>query len=252
VGWTDKSGERPLAGSAPQARWRGSGPTHGGAVAADDPGRAQRSDSEVITVRAKPTHPRGAARLARILGLDRNPLRRTSDRAEAWIRIGVLAAFLVAGPLAAVGAGHWAYHPAITAARAQAGPRHSVRAVLPQSAPPSVPTPAGAGGQAWVRAPWLDPGASPRTGTVLVPIGSAAGSVVTVRPDTSGQPAAAPPRPRQLASETGLFVVLTLVLVALALLTVLRLIQRLLNRRRLAAWGAAWSAIEPQWTRRVP
>jgi hypothetical protein len=42
--------------------------------------------------------PRGRKRLARALGLDGNPLRRATDRAEAWIRIGLVAVFLVAGP----------------------------------------------------------------------------------------------------------------------------------------------------------
>ena len=35
--------------------------------------------------------PRGLTRLARSLGLDRNPLRRATDWAEAWIRVGLLA-----------------------------------------------------------------------------------------------------------------------------------------------------------------
>ena len=118
-------------------------------------------------MRAIPARPRGTARLARSLGLDGNPLRRASDRAEAWIRIGVLAAFLVAGPQAATGAVHLVHHCGIT-------------------------------GQ-------------------TVPVTA-----------------------------------LTLVLVALALLTVLRLIRRLLDRRRLAAWDAAWSTIGPHWTGRAP
>ena len=165
-------------------------------------------------MRAIPTRPRGAARLARILGLDGNPLRRANDRAEAWIRIGLLAAFLVAGPLAAVGAGHWAYHSGISAVRAEVGPRHSVRTVLLPPASPAYLAPAGRG-----------------------------------VPDTSGQPATAAPQPGQTALVA---VLMTLVLVALALLVVLRLTQRLLNRRRLAAWGAAWSATAPQWTGRAP
>ena len=64
--------------------------------------------------------PRGLTRLARALGLDRNPLRRATDRAEAWIRVGLLAVFLIAGPMAALDAGDWAYHEGITAARAPA------------------------------------------------------------------------------------------------------------------------------------
>jgi hypothetical protein len=39
---------------------------------------------------------------------------------------------------------------------------------------------------------------------------------------------------------------------ALSLLTALLLAQRLADRRRLAAWDAAWSTVGPQWTRRRP
>jgi uncharacterized membrane protein YidH (DUF202 family) len=66
-----------------------------------------------------PGRPRGSTRLARALGLDRNPLRRASDRAEAWIRVGLLGVFLIAGPMAALGVGGWAYHAGISAARGQ-------------------------------------------------------------------------------------------------------------------------------------
>ena len=66
-------------------------------------------------------------RLARALGLDRNPLRRATDRAEAWIRIGLLAVFLIAGPMAALGAGHWAYHTGITADEVPAGAAHRIK-----------------------------------------------------------------------------------------------------------------------------
>jgi hypothetical protein len=57
-----------------------------------------------------PGRPRGRTRLARALGLDGNPLCRASDRAEAWIRAGLIAVFLIVGPLAALGVGAWAYH----------------------------------------------------------------------------------------------------------------------------------------------
>jgi hypothetical protein len=59
-------------------------------------------------------------RLARALGLDRSPLRRASDRAEAWIRVGLLAVLLIVGPMAAGAAGAWADHAGITGTRVQA------------------------------------------------------------------------------------------------------------------------------------
>ena len=77
-------------------------------------------------------------RLARALGLDRSPLRRASDRAEAWIRIGLLAVFLIAGPIAALSTGGWAYRAGITAASVQPVPSHPVSAtVLRPSLAPS-------------------------------------------------------------------------------------------------------------------
>ena len=46
--------------------------------------------------------------------------------------------------------------------------------------------------------------------------------------------------------------VVTLVLIALALLAAQRLTLALLTRRRLASWGAAWSRVGPQWSRGRP
>jgi len=102
------------------------------------------------------------ASLVSALALDGNPLRRASDRAEAWIRAGLLVVFLAAGPIAALAVGQ-----------------------LGESASAAVPA-------------------------------SAA----------------------------------TLAVTALALLIVLRLIQRFLGRRRLDAWEAAWREIGPRWTGR--
>ena len=82
-------------------------------------------------MRTVPGRPYLTARLSRALGLDGNPLRRASDRAEAWIRAGLLAVFLTVGPVAAIAAGHWASHAGVPRASAQA---HAVRAVLLQPA----------------------------------------------------------------------------------------------------------------------
>jgi hypothetical protein len=165
-------------------------------------------------MKTRPGRPRGLARLARALGLDRNPLRRATDRAEAWIRIGLLAVFLIAGPMAALGAGHWAYHEGITAARVPAVPAHRVNPTALQQAPTITELPrVGQGGRAGAR--WEGTGPSARTGEVLA-------------------------------------AVMTLAAIALTLLAVLRLVVALLSRRRLAAWDTAWSRIGPQWSKRRP
>ena len=165
-------------------------------------------------MKTRPGRPRGLTRLARALGLDRNPLRRASDRAEAWIRVGLLAVFLIAGPMAALGAGHWAYHAGITAARVPAAPAHRVKPAALQQAPTITDLPrVGQGVRAWARGEGTGPSA--RTGEVLA-------------------------------------AVMTLAAMALALLAALRLTLAFLTRRRLAAWETAWSRVGPQWSKRRP
>ena len=78
-------------------------------------------------MRTMPGRQRGITRLTGALGLDRNPLRRASDRAEAWIRVGLLTVFLIAGPMTALAAGGWAYHAGISAARSSLRRRHMSR-----------------------------------------------------------------------------------------------------------------------------
>ncbi len=80
------------------------------------------------------------------------------------------------------------------------------------------------------------------------PAGAPAGTAVTVWVNASGQVTAAPhPGPADAAV---LAAVMTLAVMALMLLIALRLIQRLLDWRRMAAWEAAWRAIGPRWTGR--
>jgi hypothetical protein len=96
-------------------------------------------------VTAIPSRSPRTTRLARALGLDGNLLRPATDRAMAWTRVGMAAAFLTGGPLAAISAGHWTYHAGTAEARAQAADRHNARAVLLQPTPPrsARPEPAG-------------------------------------------------------------------------------------------------------------
>ena len=171
------------------------------------------SDGE--TMKTRTGRPRGLTRLARALGLDRNPLRRATDRAEAWIRVGLLAVFLIAGPMAALGAGHWAYHAGTTAARVPAAPAHRVKPAALQQAPTITDLPRVGQGGRRAGAPGEGTGPSARTGEVLA-------------------------------------AVMTLAAMALALLAVLRLALAFLSRRRLAAWETAWSRVGPQWSKRRP
>ena len=72
---------------------------------------------------------------------------------------------------------------------------------------------------------------------------------MTVWVNASGQVTGAP-QSGDAADAAVLAAVMTLAVMALVLLIALRLIQRLLDWRRMAAWEAAWRAIGPRWTGR--
>jgi hypothetical protein len=160
-------------------------------------------------MKTTPGRPRRRTRLARALGLDGNPLRRASDRAEAWLRIGLLAVFLLAAPVAAPAAGAWAHQAAVTAGPVEASPAYHLKTGASQSASASS---------------YLDQPGQARAGT-------------------RWQSAAASAR-----ADAVLAVIMTLAFMALALLAALRIIRVFLTRRRLAAWAAAWSKVGPQWS----
>jgi hypothetical protein len=158
-------------------------------------------------------------RAVRRLGLDRNPLRRSSDRIEAGLLCGMIVAFAVLAPLTAVKASQW-----VTATGAR-----EVRTEQTTQSPtaPSMPsrvTPYKAAGY------------------VSMP----EGALIPVRVPTKGTPLTM----AQVRSRAQLAVVVAPVALALVMALVFWIIRRMLDRRRMAAWGLAWSVIGPQWSRR--
>lgn len=134
---------------------------------------------------------RWLGRMTRGLRPDRNPLRRTADRAESFVLAGLLAAFLAGAPFAAQSAGHWAHGIVHQAEKANQASAYRVLAVTLRSSP--------AGGadaryaESQVPARWTAPGGSPRTGQIFVPGGTAAGSTIGLDGQVRGpgQPSAA-------------------------------------------------------------
>ncbi len=186
-----------------------------------------------------------AVRAVRGLWPDRNPLRRTLDRAEAAVVSALAVAFLAGAPVAAVGAEHAAFGVAVRTAYAQRS-WHRIPAVLLASAPASW------GGKygSWVRARWAVPGGRRRTGTVSVSWGAKAGSTVMVWVDASGRLTGPPLRLSQARGQAVLAAVVAPIVLGLLLLCVGGLAHLALGRRRMAAWDFDWQITEPQWTRR--
>jgi F0F1-type ATP synthase membrane subunit c/vacuolar-type H+-ATPase subunit K len=190
--------------------------------------------------------------LARKIGLDANPLRRRSDRAEAWIRLGLVLIFLAASPLAAVGLGNLTNAASMSAARAQAASERQVPAVLVKKVSRATDNPLyGSSQLVWARAQWTAPDGQRRTGEVPAPVGSQAGHKEIIWVDSSGQLVYPPIGQGQIASRVIAVVALTPAALGALLMITLWLIRRFLDRRRITNWAAEWSAVEPQWTKRL-
>jgi hypothetical protein len=111
------------------------------------------------TARSSPTIRR--IRRSRMLGWDRNPLRRRIDRVEAAAAAGLIAVFLISAPVLGAAAGHWSNSAAMREQRAEMAWRLVPATVQDNAQIPSGP--AGHGlddgtldGAGWAGAPRLD------------------------------------------------------------------------------------------------
>src|SRR5215467_314431 len=132
-----------------------------------------------------------ARRLARRLGLDANPLRRSTDKIGTWLTAQLLVAFLVGAPLLAIAAFTWADHAGAAEQRAERSWRE-VPAVLLRAAPGPNSFAGGAFGYTWVPARWTAPDGRLRAGEIPVSAGLAAGRTVPLWVDATGMPADVP------------------------------------------------------------
>jgi len=185
------------------------------------------------------------AGIARHLALDQNPLRRRADRLETCIMAGLLAAFLAGAPVVAVAASSWAHAGNLRQQRAERS-WHQVPAVLLHAAPRQPAFRQTSALTVWARARWTPPGGRARAGQVPAPPGSR----LLVWADRSGPLAGGPLTSDVITARVIAAVMLAVAGLALVLHGLARAARRLLDRRRLAAWEAAWTTIGPQWTRR--
>ncbi|WP_432119490.1 Rv1733c family protein [Streptomyces sp. bgisy032] len=174
-----------------------------------------------------------------------NPLRRTSDRVESWLR-GVLMLLLAVGlPVAALSAGTTAYESSLRTVRAQAAERQEVTARLTSDID-GVTT----NGKRGAEVRWTDADGTERTGSTLVEPGTAEGAAVRVWVDRDGG-LTSPPMNGFDASFAGWFVGgMAAAGVAVAYAAARAGACHLLDRRRYAQWAAEWDVVEPRWSGR--
>jgi hypothetical protein len=188
------------------------------------------------------------ARLLRGRRLDRNPLRRGSDRAETIVLGALLAAFLAAAPFIVHVAGSWAHASAVRDAQAQRASLVQVTATLSRAAP--VLSSYGSASDFAVEARWRPPDGRVQTGELLVTADMAAGRSTRIWVDRTGRLTDPPLSQDEVTGRVQLAAGMAIGGLAGVLFMVAWLVRRGIDRRRMAAWDADWLANGPRWSPR--
>jgi hypothetical protein len=185
-------------------------------------------------------------RRSRVLGWDRNPVRRRIDRIEAGLLAGLFAVLLIGAPVLAGVAGRGVRAAGLRQQRAEAGWR-PVRAIVQRGVAP--------GDLRWaagtVREParWTAPDGQPRSGWIAVRPGAVAGSRSRVWVNRRGSLTGPPLRRAQLRDRISVARALTAAGLGVLLVFVAGAGRHLLRQRRLTGWEREWRAVEPRWTK---
>ncbi|MEF9881382.1 Rv1733c family protein [Streptomyces sp. P9-A4] len=185
-----------------------------------------------------------------------NPLRRSTDLAEAWVAFVAAALLCVLVPLTGWAAGASANGSLQRAARTQQEQRAptTARVVRAADRPATGGRTAEAAGEDRLRrsvvAQWTAPDGSTRTGTVSTARRrSAPGSTFPLWTDRSGQPVAAPMNADAARAHAVVAGLTAALLAGLLVETVRRLAVRRLVLTRYARLDRAWAATGPDWGR---
>jgi hypothetical protein len=174
-----------------------------------------------------------------MLGWDRNPLRRRTDRVEAAMIAGPIAVFLISAP-ALTAAGHWIGAAGMQQQRAEAAWRP-----VPATVQGQIPS----GPAAWMLARWTAPDGQPRSGWIPASLADAADRSAQVWVTRTGALTGPPVRHSQIQGRIAIADLVTVLGLGLILCLAGGTGRVLLTRRRLADWNRAWRVAEPRWTR---
>jgi hypothetical protein len=186
--------------------------------------------------------------------LGSGPLKRRSDRLQMMARLVVVLAFLAAPPLAVLAATKTATHLE-ELATTQAAERQRTTALTVEDAPTStsVGSPDSVA-RARVATParWTTPSGADRTGNVLVPAGTPAGTAVPVWVDRQGALTWAPLDPHGIQGTATAMALLPLLGVPIAAWACYAVLCAGLDARRDRRWTDGWAAVEPRWKAQLP
>ena len=188
-------------------------------------------------------------RRSRVLGWERNPVRRGIDRVEGGLLAVLVVLFLIAAPVLAGVAGRGIHAAGLRQQHAEATWR-PVWATLERGvAPRDFPRAPGFVGRL---ARWTAPDGHPHSGWIVVSASAAPGSRSREWVDGRGALTGPPLRRAQLLDRVSTARTLTACGLAVLLAFIGAFGRHLLRQRRLAAWDKDWQAVEPWWTKRRP
>lgn len=175
-----------------------------------------------------------------------NPLRRRTDRVEAWVGLIAAAVMAVSAPVTGAVAAD-----ALGDNLRDRSDYRRASAVLIENAPstdglstvssdPKVPA----------KVKWKTPGGHSRTGRAPVEAGTPAHTRVTVWLDSRGEPRQPPPGPGEITGESAAAGGATAVATCFAVASGCWLVRRRLNSLREKEWEREWAAVGPWWSRR--
>lgn len=180
--------------------------------------------------------------------LDRNPLRRGTDRLQTCLLAGLFAGLAAGAPFAAQAASHASYAEALQARQEQLASRHQVQAVLTSDAAPL--NGYSLSSSVLTEAAWSSATGVRRSGEVPAPPGSPRGTAVTVwTDDGTGNLDSPPLTMAEAAGQADAAMVGAIACVGLVYVAGSWAVIRLLNRRRMTAWEADWLASARTWNR---
>ena len=180
----------------------------------------------------------------------RNPLRRRTDLAQAWIALGLFLAVLAATPAAMILVGGTAHGHWKKIARHQIATRHDTPAVLVHDAPRHPEPGSDEAKKALypVTVRFTDPRGHARTAKTDVEPALTAGSTVRVWVDAEGEITDAPLTGEQVRDRAVGWALVAAMTVGLLGTAAYAYAHHRLERHNLAQWDAAWASTAPRWT----
>lgn len=187
--------------------------------------------------------------LGRLLGARAGRLLGRRYRADRWTTVVAAVLVLLAVPVT-VAVSMADYEAETQAAHDKAASGHETVAVLQEDAFARNMRPGTSGFPVQVLATWRTPDGRQHEGRIPAEPELAAGSEVPVWVDAGGQPMAPPRTQGEITATVIATGVWNLVLLELAILGGYWIVLWLIDRARMASWGAEWARVEPQWSRR--